>query len=272
MPSGGRSRSTSAFATGRASPSPDDAVYFTQLDLSKPLPAEWSFNSTQERAPVAAAGFAVALLLGLQLARGLAATSAASPAGRVLGTAGGWLDRWPAPIRFAPSAVAVAVTIGVFLWPLVRTGGASLASVLLLAAGLALLITMMMRARQLAARRAGVKLEQRTWGPAVVFGVATTALGVPWAPLPVARTAKPVPAVHWSGPIVLAGAALLLLVLSAWLNVAVTRTLGAAAIVMAASMLVPVEPLDGAAVAKGTGTAAALALAATGTLLLVGLV
>jgi hypothetical protein len=41
--------------------------------------------------------------------------------------------------------------------------------------------------------------------------------------------------------------------------------------VMAASMLVPIEPLDGAAVANGTGTAVTLALVGTGVLLLVGL-
>ena len=108
-----------------------------------------------------------------------------------------------------------------------------------------------MRARQLTARAAGVALEQRTWSPAVAFGAVTAAVGVPWAPLPVARTADPAPAVHWIGPILLAGTALLLLVLAALLQVPLTRALGAAALVMAASMLVPIAPLDGAAVATG---------------------
>ncbi|HET9736964.1 MAG TPA: hypothetical protein VFP78_02500 [Solirubrobacteraceae bacterium] len=254
-------------------PIADDAVYITQLDLSKPLPAEWSFNRTQERAPLVAGGFAVVFLLGLRLARGLAAQgAAANPAARMLDPARRWLDRLPGSLRFAPAAVAVAATIAIFVWPLVRAGGASLASVLLLAAGVGLLIAVAMRARQLVARGAGVELEQRTWGPAVAFGAVTAAVGVPWAPVPVARTRRPAPAVHWIGPILLAGAALVLLVLAAWLQVPVTRTLGAAALVMAASMLVPIEPLDGAAVANGTGTAVTLALVGTGVLMLVGLV
>ncbi len=253
-------------------PIADDAVYITQLDLSKPLPAEWSFNRTQERAPLVAGGFAVALLLGLRLARGLAAQgAAANPATRLLDTARAWLDRLPGALRFAPAAVAVAATIAIFVWPLLRTGGASLASALLLAAGVGLLIAVAMRARQLTARAAGVALEQRSWSPAVAFGAVTAAVGVPWAPLPVARTAAPAPAVHWIGPILLAGTALVLLVLAALLQVPLTRALGAAALVMAASMLVPIEPLDGAAVANGTGTAVTLALVGTGVLLLVGL-
>jgi cellulose synthase operon protein C len=136
----------------------------------------------------------------------------------------------------------------------------------------ALLITIVMRVRVLAAREAGVALEQRSWGPAVGFGVVTGAFGVPWAPLPVARTDRPATAVHWLGPVLLAGTALVLLLLAAWLRVPVTREVGGAALVMAASMLVPIDPLDRAAVAKGTGTAVTLAVLGTGTLLLVGLI
>ncbi len=254
-------------------PIPDDAVYITQLDLSKPLPPEWGFNHTQERAPVVAAGFAVVLLLGLRLARGFSATGGrAGPATQLLETGRAWLDRLPAALRYMPAAVAVVVTIALFVWPLVRTGGAALSSVLLLTSGVALLVTIVMRVRVLAARAANVTLEQRSWGPAVGFGVVTAAFGVPWAPLPVARTSRPAAAVHWLGPVLLAGTALALLLLAAWMKVPMTRTLGGAALVMAASMLVPIEPLDGAAVAKGTGTAVTLAVLGTGTLLLVGLI
>jgi cellulose synthase operon protein C len=253
-------------------PIADDAVYITQLDLSKLLPHEWSFAGAQERAPAVAAGFAVVLMLGLRLARGLAVQS--TGVARELFDAGrGWLERLPAALRFTPAAVAALATLAVFVWPLLRTGGASLASVLLLAAGVALLVTIVLRARVLAARHAGVTLEHRGWSPAVAFGLAAGAAGAPWAPLPVAVTSRPAPAVHWLGPVLTGAAALGLLILAAWLHVPVTRALGAAALVMAASMLTPIEPLDGAMVGKGAaGLAATLALLGTGVLLLLGLV
>ncbi|HTN22585.1 MAG TPA: hypothetical protein VL120_01240 [Solirubrobacteraceae bacterium] len=60
--------------------------------------------------------------------------------------------------------------------------------------------------------------------------------------------------------------------LGALLQVPVTRALGVAALVMAASMLTPVKPLDGARLEGGTGLlTTGLALAATVVLVAVGL-
>jgi hypothetical protein len=56
--------------------------------------------------------------------------------------------------------------------------------------------------------------------------------------------------VHLVGPVLAGVLALALLILGVWLEVPVTRSLGAAALVMAASMLTPIDPLDGAAVAR----------------------
>ena len=47
----------------------DDDLYFTTLDLSKPLPPKWEFASTQERTPLAVVGLGLALLFGLQFGR-----------------------------------------------------------------------------------------------------------------------------------------------------------------------------------------------------------
>jgi cellulose synthase operon protein C len=101
--------------------------------------------------------------------------------------------------------------------------------------------------------------------------VAATATGLAWVPLPVAHTSRPATSIHWIGPILTGCAALCLLVLGVWLDVPVTRSLGSAALVMAASMLAPLEPLDGGHIAKGpAGLAPSLGLLGAALLLLLG--
>ena len=249
----------------------DEEVYVTNLDLSKPLPPEWSFSETQDRAPVAAAGFALALLLGLRLTRSLSGRSGSAVGERLFAVLRTWIERVPPRVRYPRATIAVVATVAVFAWPLVRAGTAGVTGVILLVLGCLVLIAAVTRARTLAARRAGVALEQRTWSPGVAFGLVAGALGAPWAPLPVARTTAaadappapaagpepapaaapaPAPAVHLVGPVLTGVLALALLILGIWLEVPVTRSLGAAALVMSASMLTPIDPLDGAAVAK----------------------
>ena len=182
----------------------DEDVYVTNLDLSKPLPPEWGLSQSQERAPVAAAGFALALILGLRLARSLAGQGTASDAGRRLYEAvRTWIDRIPAALRLPRAAIAVLATITVFLLPMLLSGPPNVTAVVLLVLGTGLLIVVVLRARVLAARRAGVELEQRTWSPAVAFGLVAGALGAPWAPMPVARTSQPSAVVHWVGPLLM---------------------------------------------------------------------
>jgi hypothetical protein len=66
--------------------------------------------------------------------------------------------------------------------------------------------------------------------------------------------------------------AIALLLLSAWLDVPLTRSLGAAALVMAASLLTPVKPLDGATVIPSpAGAIPGIAVLGTSVLLLAGL-
>ncbi len=251
----------------------DEHLYITNLDLSKPLPPTWDFASSQTRWPLPAAGLALALLLGLQAARAAAARGLVGGTPKWVEAARDLLSRVPGALTtFAPSAVAVLATLAVFLWPAAHGNDAGLVSILLLAAGLAALVTAVMRARVLAARRAGVSVSQRAWRPAILVGAAAAVTGVPWAPLPVADPEQPTPGVHLSGPAVAAAAGLVLLVLGVWLQVPVTRALGVAALVMAASMLTPVAPLDGARLEKGTGLlTTGLALAATVGLVAVGL-
>jgi cellulose synthase operon protein C len=62
----------------------DASVYRTALDLSKPLPPQWSLAETQKAVPVAAVGLLAVLLLAVGLAR------ASSPGGTDLTTQ--WLE------------------------------------------------------------------------------------------------------------------------------------------------------------------------------------
>jgi hypothetical protein len=63
---------------------------------------------------------------------------------------------------------------------------------------------------------------------------------------------------------------LLLTLLGAWLHVPATTAIGTAAVVMAASMLVPIAPLDGARLGGGA-TAAGFGLVGVAILAVVGL-
>lgn len=249
----------------------DDEPYITTLDLSKPLPPRWELTEAEQRTPVAAAGLALAILLGLRFAR--------TAAGGSFGDAKRWLElgrdllaRLPQALRFTSAAGAVLATLAVFGWSLASDGVPSVAAVALQLAGIGLLIAIVMRGRAVAARRAGIALRQRGWLPGVAVGIGAAAAGLAWAPLPVAEPDRPAPSVHWIGAVLTGCTALALLVLAALTDVPMATSLGAAALVMTASMLVPVEPLDGAYIAKGTaGVAATLALLGGALFLLLGL-
>jgi tetratricopeptide (TPR) repeat protein len=225
----------------------DDRILAAKLDLSKPLPPNWTFAAAQDRAPATAAGFALALLLVLRLSRGLLTKGIGDNARKILDAIRARLSPLPGS---TPVLAAVAVTLAVLAWPTLH-GGASLMSILLLLVGSVTLITIVWRARLLAARAAGLQLRQSGWTPGIVAAVGATAFGVGWAPLPVAATEHDVRAVHWIGPLAAALMGVALLVLGAWLAVPVTTTLGTIALVMAASLLVPIKPLDGGFLGEG---------------------
>ncbi len=250
----------------------DDDLYFTTLDLSKPLPPKWEFASTQERTPLAVVGLGLALLFGLQFGRSALAPGMGSQAKRWLELGRDSLARLPSAFTSTTAWVAVAATVVVFLLPLLRSQNRSLTSGLLLVIGLMALIVIVLRSRVLVARRAGVTMRQRGWTPGIVVGLGAAAAGLGWAPLPVVETDRPVPAVHWIGPVVTGAVALCLLTLGVGFGVPTTQALGTAALVMTASLLTPIEPLDGSYVAKGpAGVAATLALLAAAVFLLLGL-
>ena len=102
-----------------------------------------------------------------------------------------------------------------------------------------------------------------------MLGLVTGAIGLPWAPLPVVRTdGKDNPRLHLAAPLTLAALSLLLFVESAWLHTPITQAWAVAALIMSASTLLPIGPLDGAHVGKAGIVAAA---GVVGGALLVGL-
>ena len=73
---------------------------------------------------------------------------------------------------------------------------------------------------------------------------------------------------HLAAPLTLAALSLLLFVESAWLHTPITQAWAVAALIMSASMLLPIGPLDGAHVGKaglvaGAGLAGAPCLSAS---------
>ena len=92
----------------------DASVYRTALDLSKPLPPQWSLAETQKAVPVATAGLLAALLLAVGLAR------SSSPGGTDLAKQwleplGERLDGVRGLTRLRHPAWAVVATVATFL-------------------------------------------------------------------------------------------------------------------------------------------------------------
>lgn len=245
----------------------DASVYRTALDLSKPLPPNWSIAQLSQPVPAAAAGLLALGLLALGLAR------AAGHGGSAL--AGQWLDPLTDRLQSAPAlrrlhrpVWALAATAASFLFAYLRKG-AGPTEVVTYTAGVVVLALVAVGARVILARRNHITATHETWPPALAIGLVTGAAGLPWAPLPVVKAdGKDAAKVHLAAPITLAAVSALLFVESVWLHTPVTESWAVAALIMSASTLLPVGPLDGAQLGK------AGVLAATGVLggaLLVGL-
>jgi tetratricopeptide (TPR) repeat protein len=249
----------------------DNVSYQSHLDLSKPLPVNWSFASSQTHTPVAAAGLSAILVVAFGLARALSARATPGGAQR-------WFDAIAAIDRRAPNlpflrapALGIAATVAFLLWPLHSgpTDGWFATAVFVL--GLLIMIAVVMRARELAATRSHIAVRQETWPPGVAFGLVITLVGAGWSPLPVARVPGDATGVHWAGPTAVAALAIVLLVLATWLGVPLAGSLGAAGLVMAASLLTPVAPIDGATVSTTVvGALPSLAVLGAAVLMLAG--
>ena len=147
-------------------PTLDAKVYRTGLDVSRPLPPEWSFAASQRQAPAKTVGLAALLMVAFTLSRTLTARGS----GRDLA------ETWLAPLdrasgrmtflrRLGHPAIAVVATLLVFLAPLARDPGGGVTAAIAGALGLCVLIAVALRGRSLAARGEPAGEGQRTWPP-----------------------------------------------------------------------------------------------------------
>jgi cellulose synthase operon protein C len=246
----------------------DAQTYRTGLDLSKSLPPGWSFAQLQQRALVPSAGLLAVLVLGLGLARVAGSGTRTELAQDWLEAAAQRLERLPLVNRLRNPWWALAVTVLVFALPVVLHARGRVVDLGALALGVLLLALVARRARTLVARGTGLTVCNESWGPGVAFGM-VTAVVAPWAPLPVARTSDDAPRVHAAAPVALALVGVVLFVESVAFQVPLTRSLAQAALIMVASTLVPVGPLDGAKLGKagllaGAGVVGAAVLVVLG--------
>jgi tetratricopeptide (TPR) repeat protein len=247
----------------------DGSVYRTALDLSKPLPPEWSLAQTQKTAPVTSASLLALALLGVGLAKS-SNRHGIDLAKQFLNPVVTQLNKIQVPRWLQPPIWAVVGTVAAFLLTYLRhagspteTGAYCLAIVLMSAVAV--------QARTVVASRSNVVATQTSWLPGLSFGLLTGALGAPWAPLPVAATKTESPRVHLAAPLTLAVLSLVLFIQFAWLNIPLTQAVAIAALIMVGSTLLPIGPLDGANVGK-SGVFAAAGVVAGAVLVMLGVV
>ena len=111
----------------------------------------------------------------------------------------------------------------------------------------------------------------RAAGFALGADFAAGAAGFAWVPLPFVCTPEDDARLRRAAPAAAGIIAAVLIGLTAWLDVPVTRALAIAALIMAASMLTPIKPLDGAAIAKAGAVGASVAAVGLGALALFGI-
>jgi hypothetical protein len=246
----------------------DGRVYRTALDLSKPLPPAWTFADLQRPVPAAAVGLLALVGLGFGLAR-VANRGATQNAETWLDPVARRVEALPLLGKARAPMWALAATVATFLLADLHHSTAATSTVLY-PVGLLALAATAMSAREMVGLRTGTVPAQRSWGPGIVVGIAAGAAGYPWAPLPVVSTRQNEERVHLAAPLTLAGVALVLFVESAWMRTPLAQAWAVATLIMCASLLLPVGPLDGAHLGKA-GAAASAGVIGTALLLGIGL-
>ena len=251
----------------------DTSTYATGLDVSKPLPAAWSFDDLERTRPLTTVGLLAVLVAAVGLARARG------------GQRHELVERWLEPAttqldRLLPArwlrhpGWSVAAVLGCLSVPLLVRGWPGVAAAAVYVGALAIIVAAAMRARLMLARHAGVATVQETWLPSVVVGVVLAPFGA-WAPMPIARATEDVAQghakrIHAAAPLTAAALAAALFVEAAWFPVPLTSSLAIATLVIAASLLPPIKPLDGAFLGR-TGAIAGLGILAAALLVLLGL-
>ena len=227
-------------------PTIDAATYRTGLDLAAPLPGRWSFAEKQRTQPVGSLGLLAGLLLAIGLARGVGQASRRDLVEKWLEPMAKRLQRWGLARRLTNPAWSFGVVVLVFGLPLLTHLELGLTAALAFVVGVVVTTGVAVQARLVAARALRQSVHQSSWAPGMAFGLVGLPFGVAWAPLPVTEEATAVRAVHAAAPATLAAIAGILVLESVYLHVPITLSLATATVVMAASTLLPLNPLDGA--------------------------
>jgi tetratricopeptide (TPR) repeat protein len=248
----------------------DANVYVTGLDLSKPLPPHWTLSDVQRRQPAAAAGLLALWTAGLVLLRnpGSARTDYGE---RLLRLGAARLSRLPGARRMRHPVWAVGATVAAFCLALTFHGPPKKSEFIAYGLGILVLSSAVLAARRWVARKTHISVANRTWIPGVVVGLLTGGIGTPLAPLPVVHSGQERQRIHGVGPMLIGLLAAVLLVEAAWLGVPLAQSLGIAAVVMTASLLLPIGPLDGARL-QGAGAVAGVGVVGAAVLILLGLI
>jgi cellulose synthase operon protein C len=226
----------------------DDSLYFTTLDLSRPLPPEWHF-ATSAREISLTIGF------GLLLIGGLAETGYELASHRIReafmeSTEGGRLSRLTLWGRRIPAA-AMLVLACAAAYLIARSPTSTSEESIFVVLGVLVLALGVMRLRLETARRRGRPLAHYSWTPALVVGAAAAGLhsftGAPvaYAPTPFTEEHRELRRFHLLGPTLLGSFAIILLIEARISAVPLAFELGFAGFIMTFSILTPVPPHDG---------------------------
>ncbi len=222
----------------------DTEIYRSGLDVSKPLPPDWTYAASATSSP-SRLTLSVILLLLLRVVWALGLDKLVSVVGeRVVRQPGERAVRRRLWRRLDP-VWAVVACLGVVGWPLLRAGHSVLERGVLVGAGAALVLLPLL-VRRLLATAARVEVRHFTWTPAVVLGVAAVPFGLALAPYPfMAGDAPQSRRLRAVVPLVVAPVAIAFLAL-AWLDpTPLARTLAVSFAALLGSVLAPIPPLDG---------------------------
>ncbi len=222
----------------------DTEIYRSGLDVSKPLPPDWTYAASASGS-TSRLTLSVILLLLLRVVWALGLDRVVSALGeRVVRQPGeGPVGRrfWR---RLAPvwAVLACLVIVG---WPLYRAGHSALERGVLVGAGIALVLLPLL-VRRLAAAASHVGVRHQTWAPAVALGLVAAPFGLVLAPYPFLEGDAPrLGRLRAVVPLVAAPVSIAFLAL-AWADpTPLARTLAISSFALLASVLVPVPPLDG---------------------------
>jgi cellulose synthase operon protein C len=251
-------------------PLADTGAEITGLDVSRPVPVGWSFG-TVSRDPTPVFGWVVLVLALWRLGLAVGIDQAGSwVGGRLLGgttVAHGWTHLWHRANRFVPLAWALIGAVAVLAWPLGRSVSGQRWQLAVTVAAVAALLWLYARAGRLAAD-AGV--QRRGWLPGILFGGVSALVGYAFVPMPVDDKATTSRA-RWTGCVLLAVVAAVLLGVAWFAGTPLLRILGLAALTMLATALFPLKPYDGGFLhARGPALLVSLALLAVSSAVVLG--